>query len=89
MGGVADRFDQVEGLGRVGVRFEDRLDQDPRLALGDRAGDAFDAVDPATALRTAGTSARSGTMMLVSAVVPEGKLLSSRCCPSVESTSVR
>ena len=45
VGGVADRVDQVEGLGRVRVGFERRLDQGPRRPFGDRRRDRLDAVD--------------------------------------------
>ena len=53
---LADRFDQVEGLGRVGIGFQRRLDQDAGRPFGDGPGDRLDAVDPATALRTRLTS---------------------------------
>ena len=43
---LADRFDQVEGLGRVRVRFEGRLDQDAGRPFGDRPRDRLDPVRP-------------------------------------------
>ena len=59
VGRVADRFDQVEGLGRVGVRFERRLDQGPGRPFGDRAGRPPRRRRPRPPTpRTAGTSAR-------------------------------
>ena len=45
VGRVADRFDQVEGLGRVGIGFQRRLDQGARRAVGDRRRDGLDPVD--------------------------------------------
>ena len=91
VGGLADRLDQVEGLGRVGVRFERSPGPGSPAALR-RPGlrppsTPVDARPPR--VRTAGTSERLGTTTSVSAVVPDGKLLSSRCWPSVDSTSVR
>ena len=54
VGRVADRRDQFEGVSRVGVRREHRLDEDAGRPFGDGGGDRLDAVDPATVLRTAG-----------------------------------
>ena len=45
VGGFADRFDQVEGGGRVRVRFERRLQQRARRPGGDRVGDFLDPGD--------------------------------------------
>ena len=88
VGGFADRFDQVEGLGRVRVRFEGRLDQDSGERRRRPVGDRVDAVDAWTAdLRTRARRRRRDDDVGQRGG-PGGKLLSSRCWPSTDSTSV-
>ncbi len=61
----------------------------PAAPLATGAETASTPSTPSTAFATAATLPVSVTTTSVSAVVPEGKLLSTRCWPSVESTSVR